>query len=244
MLKSMAKGTGMIGAAEELLWPAERVVSDVGIIYPRSSFLWDEQDVAIPRGIMDCTNTHMTAGPDYVREVYGIYHTLAVDLNIGVDFVDEDQLLVTAALAKFKVLYLTEPDLPLAGGAALVAWVKSGGTLVTVPGAGQFDEYNEPSAVFSTALFGGPEAVKPRDITGPTLTTNGTLTAPLPGSFATNGTSCSELGGCTFQAWGLTTKPSAAKSTGEVLASFDDKAPAIVLNSVGKGHSVHFSFFP
>ena len=66
MLKSIAKGTGMIGQAEELLYPAARVASQVGILYPRSSFLWDEQDVALPRGIMDCTNTHMLAGPDYL----------------------------------------------------------------------------------------------------------------------------------------------------------------------------------
>ena len=54
LLDSIAKGNGMIGAAEELLWPAERVPSKVGIIYPRSSFFWDEQDVELPRGIMDC----------------------------------------------------------------------------------------------------------------------------------------------------------------------------------------------
>ena len=37
----------------------------------------DEQDVELPRGIMDCTNHHMTAGPDYLREVYTLYRTLA-----------------------------------------------------------------------------------------------------------------------------------------------------------------------
>ena len=87
-----------------------------------------------------------------------MFRTLAEVLNLGVDFVDEDELLLPTSLAKFKVLYVAEPDLPLAGGAALVAWVKSGGTLITVAGAGQFDEYDEPSAVFQTELFGSPEA--------------------------------------------------------------------------------------
>ena len=158
MLKSIAKGTGMIGQAEELLYPAQRVASEVGIVYPRSSFFWDEQDVELPRGIMDCTNHCMQCGPDYLREVYMLYRLLAEILNRQVDFMDEDELLVPASLAKFKVLYVTEPDLPLAGGAALVAWVKSGGKLITVTGAGQFDEYDEPSAVFQAALLGGPEA--------------------------------------------------------------------------------------
>ena len=44
----------MIGAAESLLWPAERVASEVGIVYPRSSFFWDQKDVKLPHGIMDC----------------------------------------------------------------------------------------------------------------------------------------------------------------------------------------------
>lgn len=72
--------------------------------------------------------------------MYALYRTLAETLNLPVDFIDEDELLVPTSLAKFKVLYVTEPDLPLAGGAALVAWVKAGGTLITVAGAGAFDE--------------------------------------------------------------------------------------------------------
>ena len=39
------------------LLQAERVASEIGILYPRSSFFWDEQDVKLPRGIMDCKET-------------------------------------------------------------------------------------------------------------------------------------------------------------------------------------------
>jgi hypothetical protein len=243
MLNSIAKGTSMIGQAEELLWPAQRVASQIGILYPRSSFYWDEQHVELPRGIMDCTNHHMTAGPDYLRETYALYRLQAEILNLAVDFVDEDEILVPASLARFKVLYVTEPDLPLAGGAALLAWVKAGGTLITVAGAGQFDRYDEASTVFQSALFHSPEATKARDITGPSLQKNGSLASALPPSFGNNFTSCTNSGGCAFQAWGMTTKSSKPPS-GDVLASFDDKAPAVVTNSLGKGRSVHFYFFP
>ena len=41
----------------------------------------------------------------------------------------------------------------------------------------------------------------------------------------------------------MTTKPSKPPA-GEVLARFDDKTPAVVTNTVGKGRSVHFYFFP
>ena len=46
-----------------------------------------------------------------------------------------------------------------------------------------------------------------------------------------------------FQAWGMTTKPSKPPA-GEILATFDDKTPAVVANTVGKGLSIHFYFFP
>jgi hypothetical protein len=35
LFAGIAEANGLIGAAEELLWPAERVVSEVAILYPR-----------------------------------------------------------------------------------------------------------------------------------------------------------------------------------------------------------------
>ena len=103
--------------------------------------------------------------------------------------------------------------------------------------------YDEPSTTFQTALLGSPEAPKKRDIAAPTLTTNGSLPASVPPSIATNHTADCNGGGCTFEAWGMTTKPTKTP-TGDVLAIFDDKTPAVVSNTVGKGKSVHFYFFP
>ena len=76
------------------------------------------------------------------------------------------------------------------------------------------------------------------------MTTNGSLPTPLPPSLATNHTTNCNSGGCIFEAWGLTTKSTKPTSTGDVLATFDDKTPAVVCNTVGKGKSVHFYFFP
>ena len=246
MVKAIAKAAGLIGQAEELLVPAERVESEVGILYPRSSFYWDEKDVKLPRGIEDATNHRMMAGPDYLREVYALYRALAEILNVGCDFVDEDELLVPASLAKFKVLYVTEPDLPEEGALALLAWVKAGGTLVTVAGAGQFDQYDEPSAVFQTELLGSAEAPKARDISAASLTKNGSMVSPPEASFANNHTGCADSSDALcghFEAWGMTTAPKSPPA-GEVLASFDDKSPAVVANAVGKGKSIHCYYFP
>ena len=111
-------------------------------------------------------------------------------------------MLIPASLAKLKVIFVTEPDLPLAVGVALVAWTKAGGTLVTVPGAGALDQYDEPEPSFQTTL-GFLEEPKQRDCCSKSLagagngtgSTKGFLTLPLidksPGS--TMG-SCSSFG--------------------------------------------------
>ena len=51
-------------------YPAERVKSAVGILYPRSSAYWDLRNVAVPTALMDCTNSNMDSGTmDYFAEV-------------------------------------------------------------------------------------------------------------------------------------------------------------------------------
>ena len=51
-------------------YPAERVKSAVGILYPRSSAYWDLRNVAVPTALMDCTNSDMDSGTmDYFAEV-------------------------------------------------------------------------------------------------------------------------------------------------------------------------------
>lgn len=78
------------------------------------------------------------------------------------------------------------------------------------------------------------------------LTKNGSMASALPPSFGNNQTNCAESGAplCGhFQAWGMTTTAS-KPPTGEVIASFDNKSPAVVANNVGKGKSIHFYFFP
>ncbi len=62
-----------------------------------------------------------------------------------------------------------------------------------------------------------------------------------------NGTLAEGLGGPragTFNAWGRTSNTSALAKNAEVLASFNDGAPAIVRQPVGVGKNVHFFWFP
>ena len=89
------------------------------------------------------------------------------------------------------------------------------------------------------------QATKARNITGPSLIKNGSMASPPAASFGNNHTSCNHTDPLCghFQAWGMTTKPSKPPA-GEILATFDDKTPAVVANTVGKGLSIHFYFFP
>jgi hypothetical protein len=80
------------------------------------------------------------------------YNALALAMNRPVDFIDETALLNLTLLSRFKVLVLTEPNVPGKALDGLLGWVRAGGTLITVPGAATLDEYNEPSSTLATAV--------------------------------------------------------------------------------------------
>jgi hypothetical protein len=65
------------------------------------------------------------------------------------DFLDEDALSEPSTLAQYKLILLTEPNVPKVGLAGLIAWAEAGGTLAAVSAAGSADEYNTPSSVLS-----------------------------------------------------------------------------------------------
>ena len=117
---------------------------------------------------------------------------IALYKNIPVDFVDEAGLVETGTLKPYKVIFITEPDLPTAGANALGEWVKSGGTLITVSNAGTHDAYHEPSSVLSNlsgmastrdapaegGLYKGERFYWPSGFT-PFIVKNGTLDSSL-----------------------------------------------------------------
>ena len=101
----------MIGAAEELLWPAQRIVSDVAIIQPRSSAMWDippSMDVSplikVGKSISD-GNSGLSSTTDYLAETFGLYNALALAMNRPTDFIDETALLNATLLSRFKVRF-------------------------------------------------------------------------------------------------------------------------------------------
>lgn len=227
VLPKMAEAHRMIGAAEELLWHGKVPQPQVAILAPRSAEMWDAKDIAVPRRISDATNTNMNgATVDYMAEVFNLYFALQ-HANIPVDFVDEDDL-TSNDLNRYKVLYITEPNIPAEGQQGIAAWVRLGGTLVRVSGAGNRDRYDEPCSILSDAS-GIDEQQRDR------LLIANTKSLPIAGSGK------SAFGA--FSAIGV--RGVLKKAPRTVLATFDDDgSPAIVENSVGKGRVLHFAWMP
>jgi glycosyl hydrolase family 42 (putative beta-galactosidase) len=226
LLRKIAEANGMIGAAEDVLWPGKQPRPQVAILMPRSAQVWDAKDIEIPTQIQDATNTNLNNDTvDYMAEVFDLYLALQHD-NVPVDFVDEDDL-SAKGLEAYRVIYATAPNIPTEGQQGLSEWVKAGGTLVTITGTGTHDRYNEPSKVL-TSLSGITE--QPRDrmlvsnIDAIKVVAKG---KGSQGEFTVAG------------ARGTVTVAAEA-----VEATFDDGSPAVIHRPVGRGRVVHFAWTP
>lgn len=141
----IARAMRVVGKAEDLLFPGKPIPAQVAILAPQSAQVWDKKDEEIASGISDATNVNLNrATVDYMAEVFNLYTALQ-HANVPADWVDEQDLEERTYLTRFKVLYVTTPNLSARAAEALRAWVSSGGSLVLIAGAGQSDEYDEPS---------------------------------------------------------------------------------------------------
>ena len=227
VLPKMAEAHGMIGRAEDLLWPGVRPRAQVAILAPRSAELWDQRNAAKTGEMVDGTNNHLNARTvDYMAEVFDLYVALQ-HANVPIDFVEEDDL-SPKGLASYKVLYVTEPDVPAEFQKGLVEWARLGGTVVTVTGAAACDRYDDPCGIVSEGL-GIAEVPRERMI------------IPTADAIKESGKGVSPKG--EFTAFGprgvLKTVPAEG-----VTVSFGDGAPAVIERKVGAGRAVHFTWMP
>ena len=226
LLRQEAEANGIIGAAEDLLWPGKRPRAQVAILWPRSSFAWDIKGRVVDTPIQDATNFSLNGSTvDYLCEAYNHYCALQ-HANIPADFVDEDDL-NAAGLKPYRVLYVTEPNIPAEGQKAIAAWLRAGGTLVTVTGAGARDRYDEPCRILADAA-GIREEPRERMLISNSATLNQSGRAHgVPGDIAVFG----PVGRLT-------------RTVGTSDAHLENGLPAVVRTAVSKGQVIHFTWMP
>ncbi|TAM79830.1 MAG: hypothetical protein EPN47_18755 [Acidobacteria bacterium] len=209
----------MIAEAEDVLWPGREPQAQVAILQPRSSEVWDGLHIPPGSRVLGVTNNELNnQNLDYIAEEFDEYVALEMS-DIPVDFVSEDGL-TDGTLAKYKVLYITEPDIPSEGQKAIARWVRNGGTLAMVPGAAQADRYDE-SANILTLLAGSPPHQRTYIWYAPGLKSTGMI-----GNSHTFG----ERSEPTFK--------------GKPVVLFNDHTPAVYEGHVEAGNIIYFSYFP
>ncbi|MBV9468412.1 MAG: beta-galactosidase trimerization domain-containing protein [Abitibacteriaceae bacterium] len=135
---AIAGANRLIGRAESLLYPGQRLPARIAILLPRSAQAWDE------------TST-INQFPVYQQEVKGIHFALTHS-HYPVDFIDEENLASgDFARRNYFILYVTSPNLAAAAQTALQTWINNGGTAIFSPGAAAADEYNSPSGTLNAA---------------------------------------------------------------------------------------------
>ncbi len=226
VFKPLSVGMGLVGRAEELLYPGRMRRPEVAILMPQSAQLWDLEESSPAGGLMDVTNNnlfrwHMA----YMSETYGL-HLALQHAAIPVQAIDEEAC-SEKGLAGYKVVYLTAPDLPEEAAGALIRWVKAGGTLVMTAGSALFDRYHQPMTDLIEAAGARPER--------PVRPLLASLGSVVEGAVVTAGTNA-------LQSYGECER--LVVKGAEVRATFADGTPALTWQSLKRGRLVRFAGYP
>ena len=250
----------MIAEAEDLLYPGKRPAAQVGILAPRSSYVWDTVSEFGELASLENMTEHAS---DYGAEVYGLYLALNVHANIQVDMLDEDMASTQEALSPLKLLIITEPNVPVETMDAVGQWVRRGGTLMTTSGAAKADRLNDPRK-FLENLSGIAEEPRPR-LNINYETSKYCCCPPCPDGGSANSAG-GEAGGGAGSSWPVAARgtmhwPEPAKVDGPFdaigirsktspittttpLGTFADGSTAVQRVGVGKGSAIHWNFLP
>ncbi|MBI3923412.1 MAG: beta-galactosidase trimerization domain-containing protein, partial [Armatimonadetes bacterium] len=205
-----------IGGAEDLLFPAKKVRSQVAILYSSSTDIW-------------------TLGKNYA---YGfdrmfLWQALA-HAQIPVDFLSEKGV-EEGGLEGYKVCYLSGPNLSQTSAERLRAWVKDGGTLLMTAGAAMRDEYNRPLSLLDEIV---PADRGKLEEFQPYLNSGSYLYILKPNDTVTVAKSNTQMEVLSVKQ-ALTPKTAA-----QTLGTFKDGSPALILGKAGKGAVYCSGFLP
>ncbi|MCM8758533.1 MAG: hypothetical protein NC906_02005 [Candidatus Omnitrophica bacterium] len=216
--QSLAEGIRLLGKSEKLVAPGRPKNGTVAILLPQASQVWEK-------------DSKMKA---YMWELYGLHEALTHE-NYPVDFIDdfdiEDGILKKI---NYAVLYVTAPNLSDKAQKNIIDWVSAGGTLVMMPGACSFDQYDEPLTIL-TKITG---------IKNPSVER-----AAQPHPYEIDRVKKTKVV-CKDERFGVEdmfvkfqTVP-LTPTTGKSCAVFEDGSSAIVESTYGRGRVFYYGFWP
>lgn len=233
-LEQVHRAARLLGAAEEVLYGSSWArPAEVGIVNPGSSERWLGLSGSAPA---------KAAAWENAKWIYAaLQHA-----HVPVDPLDET-LLAAGDLSRYKVLYVNGPHLTRAAAEKVAQWVRDGGTLYTSGGGLAYDEAHQPLRVlepvlglrgreeprmfYRVSLYGATRLETwddPRPVLAPAPAgARVRPSGPFAGSFPI-----------------LVGREELRPSTAEVLARFEDGAPAVTRHAYGRGQAYVAAFFP
>ena len=133
-----SRAARLLGRAEDVLYRSAWVQpAEVAVVNPRTSEIWMQ----------------LTGRPDAQAawENAKWTYTALAHAHVPVDAIDE-VMLAREDLARYKVLYISGPNITRAAADKVARWVEAGGTLVTSGGGLARDEANQPLAALQPVL--------------------------------------------------------------------------------------------
>jgi hypothetical protein len=150
----IADANRLIAAGEDLLYPGRPPQPRIALLLSRSAQLWHRSAQRWPAD---------TRPPRYESELYGLHHALT-HAHYQVDYLDEQAIAAgDLRTRRYRVLYVTAPNVALAAQRRIRQWVQQGGVVAFAPGAAVADEYNTRTTVLGAlrGTRGGRVALHP-----------------------------------------------------------------------------------
>lgn len=232
-----SKAARLLAESEHVLYGAawDRP-AEVAVVTPRSSEIWMRLTGSPPDRVAAWENAKWT-------------YTALAHSHISVDAIDEGILAEKSVeyLGRYKVLYVSGPNLTRAAAENVAKWVEAGGTLYTSAGGLRFDEANQPLAAIEPVLGlksrNGPEMWKRVQLYGATALESwgepARQVAPVPDGAAVSG-----LPGAADRKPVVGREVLTPADGTEMLARFADKSAAVTRHRHGKGSAYAVGLLP
>jgi len=207
-----------------------KIIRDVG---KADDLIYNGQPPKAQAAVVDSTTAEIWMAKENTMPLQQERQLIHIALNqdhYPADVLNED-LLLSRDLSQYKVIYLADPYLPAACMKKLENWVSAGGLLCMMPGAGKKDEYGNPLSVSGLQGFKETAGTVTPDV-GVVLredTVSPNPGIPLPATVPVSIIYCG---------------PALSDVKAQVLATFSDGRPALILNPYGKGKVLSYAFMP